>query len=74
MGKRFVSVSWKLHQNHDENSDGGYCLEVDVEYAKNLFNFHKNIPYLPERKKLEKVEKPVCSIEDKKKYLVYIRI
>ena len=74
MGKRFVSVSWKLHQNHDENSDGGYCLKVDVEYPKNLFNSHKNIPYLPERKKLEKVEKPVCSIEDKKKYVVYIRI
>ena len=72
--KRFVSVSSKHHKNHDENSDGRYFLEVDVEYPKNLFNSHKNLPHLPERKKIEKVEKLVCSIEDKEKYVARIRI
>ena len=32
----------------------GYFLEVGVEYSKELFNFHKELPFLPERKKLKK--------------------
>ena len=34
-----------------------------------MFSSHKNLPFLPERKKLGKVEKFVCGIEDKEKYL-----
>ena len=51
----------------------GYFLEVDVEYPKELFNFHKDSPFLPERKKVEKVEKLICSIEDKEKYIIHKR-
>ena len=29
----------------------GYSLEIDVEYTKELFNLHSNLPFLPERKK-----------------------
>ena len=39
---------------------------MDIEYPKQLFGFHKELPFLPERKKIEKVEKLVCSIEVKK--------
>ena len=60
-------------KNYNENSDIGYFLEVDVEYPKKLFGSHKDLPFLPERKKLEKVEKLVCSIEDKEKYVIHIR-
>ena len=52
-------------KNHNENSDIGYFLEVDVEYPKKLFSSHKHLLFLPERKKIEKVEKLVCSIKDK---------
>ena len=54
-------------KNYNENSDGGYFLELDVEYPKNS---HKGLPFLPKRKKLEKL---VCSIEDKEKYVIHIR-
>ena len=47
--------------------------EVDIEYPKQLFGSHKELPFLPERRKLEKVEKLVCSIEDKEKYVIHIR-
>ena len=41
--------------------------------SKELFNFHKDLPFLPERKKVEKVEKLICSIEDKEKYVIPTR-
>ena len=59
-------------KNYDEKSDEGYFLEADMEYPK-LWNFHKELLFLPEIKKLEKVEKLVCSIEDKEKYVIHIR-
>ena len=67
---RFNEVFMK---NYDENSDEGYFLEVDVEYPKQLWNSHKDLPFLPERRKLQKVEKLVCSIEDREKYVIHIK-
>ena len=40
----------------------------------NYFNFHKDLTFLPERKKVNKVEKLICSIEDKEKYDIHIRV
>ena len=51
----------------------GCLLEVNIEYPKMLFNSHKDLPFLPERKKVEKVEKLICSIEAKEKYVIHIR-
>ena len=60
-------------KNYDENGNIGYFLEVDIDYPKELFNLHKDLPFLPERKKVNKVEKLICSIEDKEKYVIHIR-
>ena len=60
--------------NYDENSNKGYFLEVDVDYPKKLFDLHKDLPFLPERKKVNKIEKLICSIEDKEKYVVHIKV
>ena len=38
-----------------------------------LYNLHKDLPFLPERKKVERVKKLICGIEDKKKYVIHIR-
>ena len=46
------------------------CVKyVDVEYPKTLFNNRKDLPFLPEKKKVEKVEKFICGTEDKKNML-----
>ena len=60
-------------KNYNENSDEGYFLEVDIEYPKQLWSSHKDLPFLPEGRKLENVEKLVCSIEGKEKYVIHIR-
>ena len=57
-------------KKYDEDSNTGYFFEVDLEYPKTLFNTH--LPFLPERKKVEKVAKLICSIEDKEKYVIHI--
>ena len=41
-------------KNYDENSNNGYILEVEVEYPRSLFNLHEDLPFLAERKKIEK--------------------
>ena len=60
-------------KNYNKDSDEGYFLEVGIEYPKELWSSHKDLPFLLERKKLEKVEKLVCSIEYKEKYVIHIR-
>ena len=57
-------------KSYNENSDKGYFLEVDVEYARKLRFLHKDFPFSPERKKVGKVEKLVCDVENK----IYIYI
>ena len=59
-------------KNYDENGDVGYFLIVDMEYPKKLFDSHKDLPFLPKQKKIGKVEKLVCSIEDTEKYIIHI--
>ena len=49
-------------KNYDENCDKGYILEVDVEYPKNLHKLHSDLPFLPERKKIKKCNKLVCTV------------
>ena len=61
-------------KNYDENSDKGYFLEVDVDYPKKLFDLHKDLPFLPERRKVNKVEKLICNIGDKEKYVMHIKV
>ena len=51
----------------------GYILEVDVDYPKGLHESHNELPFLPERMKIGKVEKLIPNLNKKKKYVVHIR-
>ena len=64
--KRFI-------KNYDEDINNGYFLEVHAKYQKNLFSLHGDLPFSPERKKIEKCNKLVCDFYDKKNYAVHIK-
>ena len=56
-----------------EKDRKGYILEVDVDYPKGLHKSHNELPFLPERMKIGKVEKLVPNLSNKRKYVVHIK-
>ena len=56
-------------KNYDKDSDKGYILEVDVEYPENLHDLHSDLPFSPERMKIDKYKKLVCNLMIKKTML-----
>ena len=44
-------------ENHNEDSDEGYFLQVDVQYLENLHKLLNDLPFLPKRIKIEKKSK-----------------
>ena len=56
----------KVSKIDDEDTDKGYILEVDVKYPKHLQDFHSDLQFLPERMKIDKCNKLVCNLYDKK--------
>ena len=60
-------------KNYDEEGDDGYFLEVDVKFIKKLHELHNGLLFLPERMKIEKIEKLVANLHDKTEYVIPIR-
>ena len=63
----------KSIKNYNENSDKGYNLEEDVEYPKNIHKLHNDLPFLPERMKINKCSKLICTMQNKENQDIHIR-
>ena len=59
-------------KNYDEQSDIGYLFYADIAYPKDLYELHKDLPFLPDRMKVNKVNKIVASVYDKNNYAIHI--
>ena len=59
-------------KNYNENDNKGHILEVDVKYPKRLHELHNDLPFLSERMKIDKCNKLVCNLSNKKKYVTHI--
>ena len=61
-------------KNHNQKSDEGYFLEKyilkNLEQLQELYN---DLPFLPKRMKIGKVEKLVANLRDKTEYDIHIR-
>ena len=71
--KNMSKFTEEFIKNYDEDSDKGYILEVDVKYPKKLHDLHSDLPFSPERIKIDKCKKLVCNLYDNKKYVVHIK-
>ena len=63
----------KFVKEYDQESDDGYVLEVDLEYSKRPQDFYSDLQFLPERMKIDKCNKLICNLCDKKYYVVHIK-
>ena len=54
--------TWELHS---------CILEVDLEYPKSLLDLHSDYPLAPERVKVNKVDKLIPNLWNKKKYVIH---
>ena len=59
-------------KNYDEDSDVGYFIEADVEYPRELHTLHSDLPFLPERMKVNKCKKLICNLYDTENYVDHI--
>ena len=39
---------------------------------KHLHKLHSNLPFLPERMKINKVDKLTCNVQNKRNYIVHV--
>ena len=61
-------------KKYDEDSDVGYFIDFDADYPKELHKLHSDLPFLPERMEINRCEKFVCNLNDKKYYTDHIRL
>ena len=59
--------------NYDVNINEGYIFEATIRYPEKLYNKHKDLPFLPQKEKINKCQKLTCSVKNKEKYVVHIR-
>ena len=60
-------------KKYNEESDEEYFLEVDFQYPEKLHELLNDSSFLPERMKIEKVEKLVTNLHDKTEYVLHLR-
>ena len=59
-------------KNYNEESDEGYFLEVDIQYLEKLHELQNDLLFLPERMKIEKIEKLLAKLHDETEYVIHI--
>ena len=54
MDHRYFSIKWRFYNKLLWRKYEGYFLEVGVQYLKKLPEIHNDLPFLPDRMKIEK--------------------
>ena len=61
----------KLLQKKDTNI--GFIFEVDLDYPESLWDVHNDYPLAPEKIKIDKIDKLICSFLPKKHYVLHYK-
>ena len=49
-------------------------FDVDINYPKNVRDLHSDLPFFPQRMKINKCDKLICNLYDKNNYVVHISL
>ena len=60
-------------KSYNRKRNKGYFLEADIQYPEKLQELYNDLSFLPERTKIEKLEKFVINLHDKAEYFIHIR-
>ena len=72
-GFRWFSMKSNEIEELAARMDKGYLLEVDIKYPKELHNSHNDLPFMCERMEINRIEKLVPNLYDKRNYVINIR-
>ena len=61
----------KLLEKKDTNQ--GFIFEVDLDYPESLWDSHNDYPLAPEKVKVNKIEKLICSFKPKRHYILHYK-
>ena len=61
----------KILEKKDTNI--GYIFEVDLDYPSSLWDLHNDYPLAPEKIKIDKIDKLICSFLPKKHYVLHYK-
>ena len=61
----------KLLEKKDTNY--GFIFEVDLDYSESLWDLHNDYPLAPEKVKIDKMDKLICSFLPKKHYVLHYK-
>ena len=65
------SFKWMKVSELETWENHSCILEVDLEYPKSLHDLHSDYPLAPERVEVNKVDKLIPNLGDKKKYVIH---
>ena len=58
-------------KDYDEKSSTVYVFDVDVDYPESLHDLHGDLPFLPEKIKINKIDKLIYNLYAKNNYVVH---
>jgi hypothetical protein len=65
------NFKWMTEDQFEKWRDYPCFLEVDLEYPDDLHDLHNDYPLAPERMKIGKVDKLICNLNNKERYVVH---
>ena len=71
--RNLSKIDEEFIKNYDNDDDIGFVLTVDIEYPKELHDLHSDLQFFTRKMKINKCNKLVCTLNDKRNYVAHIR-
>ena len=65
-----ANVACECRKSCNKDSDEEYFFEVDAQYLEKLHDFHNDLPFLPGKMKIEKVQRLIAKLQNKSKFVI----